>query len=110
MIPAELRDKIRNVAVFASFNSADDRTIRDAQEVEAWAGGVAGGAFVLTMERKGDVQLTVVGHDAEALKAHAQTLDGAAPLAWQNFGGHWGAHSEHDEERGYSVHLARVLA
>jgi len=59
--------------------------------------------FVLIITRKGDVQDTYIGTSIQRLKDHAQVLDGAAPLRWQDFGWQHGVHSEHDEEKSYSI-------
>lgn len=64
--------------------------------------------YVLITERKGDVIDVALCEDLERLKQHAATQDGA-PLTWMNFLGNFGAHSNYDEERGYSIYMTRVI-
>lgn len=61
--------------------------------------------YVLIVTRRGIVIGVFEGNNQYRLKMHAERLDGVA-LTWQDYLSHVGAHSRHDEERTYTVHLA----
>ena len=65
--------------------------------------------YALVTVRKGTTLGVVVSESQETLKAAAQKHDGAAPLAWQDFGFSISAHSERDDELGYSIYRAGTM-
>lgn len=59
----------------------------------------------LTILRDGELLASFISADPDQLRLEAEKQDGH-PVKWQDYGSHYGAHSNADDERSYILRQA----